>query len=390
MNSGSKLANELNSPEMLRFLGWLMLALSVAVLVLRPVAFPAEPYLWGGDYNTFWAASWLAQNDSLNELYSTKMLEGIPGLAVPAPPWFYPPPMLLVVYPAAWLPFLASYALFTGLSLLLAIGLWKVWRRSSLHLLLLLAAPAMLLNILYGQNGFISAFLWVGGLLLLGKRPFLSGCLLGLLIIKPQLILLAPVLLIAGKHWRALAGFVFSAIMMFNISWLAFGPDLWLSFIENSAGVAQLMQAGSVIDVTKIGSLYMGARMAGAGHTEGMLLQGLFALTAVFVSASLWRRRDVDFGYKAAAALVAVLMITPYQFIYDLTLLLGAIAFWHQAGEQRWQGIDRLCVWLLWLSPLLAQALASALGIGILPAILMLSLLRINISARQAAQALPA
>ena len=69
----------------------------------------------------------------------------------------------------------------------------------------LLAAPAVFINAVGGQNGTWTAALFGGGLSLLERRPLLAGGLLGLLIYKPQLALLIPVALLAGRHWRAFA-----------------------------------------------------------------------------------------------------------------------------------------------------------------------------------------
>src|SRR5258707_10279692 len=73
-------------------------------------------------------------------------------------------------------------------------------------LLLALAAPAVFINAVGGQNGTWTAALFGGGLGLLERRPLLAGGLLGLLIYKPQLGLLIPVALLAGRHWRASKG----------------------------------------------------------------------------------------------------------------------------------------------------------------------------------------
>src|SRR5258706_16321345 len=73
-------------------------------------------------------------------------------------------------------------------------------------LLLALAAPAVFVNAVRGQNGTWTAALCGGGLSLLERRPLLAGGLLGLLIYKPQLGLLIPVALLAGRHWRASKG----------------------------------------------------------------------------------------------------------------------------------------------------------------------------------------
>ena len=73
-------------------------------------------------------------------------------------------------------------------------------------LLLALAAPAVFINAVGGQNSTWTAALFGSGLSLLERRPLLAGGLLGLLIYKPQLGLLIPVALLAGRHWRASEG----------------------------------------------------------------------------------------------------------------------------------------------------------------------------------------
>lgn len=50
------------------------------------------------------------------------------------------------------------------------------------------------------QNGFLSAGLFGGALVLLERRPVLAGALFGLLTYKPHLGLLVPIVLIADWH----------------------------------------------------------------------------------------------------------------------------------------------------------------------------------------------
>ncbi len=65
---------------------------------------------------------------------------------------------------------------------------------------------AVFINAVGGQNSTWTAALSGSGLSLLERRPLLAGGLLGLLIYKPQLGLLIPVALLAGRHWRASEG----------------------------------------------------------------------------------------------------------------------------------------------------------------------------------------
>ena len=70
----------------------------------------------------------------------------------------------------------------------------------------MLAAPVTLICLTHGHNGFLTALLLGGGLMLLDERPFVAGLLLGCLIYKPQFALVLPPLLLAGWNWRAIAG----------------------------------------------------------------------------------------------------------------------------------------------------------------------------------------
>jgi hypothetical protein len=58
--------------------------------------------------------------------------------------------------------------------------------------------PAVFINIAHGHNGFLTAALFGGGLLLLERREMLAGILFGLLCYKPQFGVLIPLALAAG------------------------------------------------------------------------------------------------------------------------------------------------------------------------------------------------
>ena len=111
----------------------------------------------------------------------------------------YPPVLLLLLITP-----LALMAHVPALLAWLAAGWYAFYRALRLAmpgqgaLLLALAAPAVFVNAVGGQNGTWTAALFGGGLSLLERRPLLAGGLLGLLIYKPQLGLLIPVALLAG------------------------------------------------------------------------------------------------------------------------------------------------------------------------------------------------
>jgi hypothetical protein len=147
-------------------------------------------------------------------------------------PWLYPPTFLLLVLPLALLPFYPSLIVWSSATLA---GYLFIIRRLAPHNLtvwLALAFPASFQNFIRGQNAFISTMLLGGGLLLLDRYPFAGGFLLGLISYKPQLAILVPIALLAGRHWKALTAAICSAAGMATASLLAFGPDSWLCFFR--------------------------------------------------------------------------------------------------------------------------------------------------------------
>ena len=120
-------------------------------------------------------------------------------------PWNYPPPFFFVAAVLALLPLVTANVSWLLLTFPLYLAVVRRIVRDPCALLLACAFPGIVPNVMAGQNGFVTAALIGGALLLLEKRPLLAGCLIGCLTFKPQLGLLFPLVLIAGGAWRALA-----------------------------------------------------------------------------------------------------------------------------------------------------------------------------------------
>ena len=63
----------------------------------------------------------------------------------------------------------------------------------------------MLINIGHGQNGFLTAALLGGALVVLDRRPLVAGILLGLLAYKPQYGVCSRIVLAVSGRWRSFA-----------------------------------------------------------------------------------------------------------------------------------------------------------------------------------------
>ena len=138
--------------------------------------------------------------------------------------WHYPPMFLLLAAALATLPYLAALALYQAVTLLpyLAVvtriaGRPEAWLPA-------LAFPAVFVNVTHGHNGFITAALLGGALLVLDRRPLLAGVLLGCLAYKPQFGLLIPLVLVATGRWRTIAAAAATVLAIAGLTWIAFGP----------------------------------------------------------------------------------------------------------------------------------------------------------------------
>ena len=245
--------------------------------------------------------------------------------------WHYPPPFLFVARALSHLPYAAAYIGWAALSFVpFAIAMRAIVGRP-LGWLLAAAFPVVLNNVLVGQNGFLTASLIGGFLILLPMRPVLAGICLGLLSYKPQYGLLFPLVLIAAAQWRAIISAAITVAMLAAVSLLAFGLASWQAFVHWMPMFSQAFLVEGRAPWFKMQSLYAMVRFLGGGETLGWTLQ--YALIAVVAVAMvvLWRSR-VRYALKAAGLACGTLLVTPYLFLYDLMVLAIAVAFLVRLG----------------------------------------------------------
>jgi alpha-1,2-mannosyltransferase len=236
-------------------------------------------------------------------------------------PYPYPPHYLFAIWPLGWLDPHAVWPVWIGATLVLFLaaacaGRWR-WGEA----VFLLLAPATVLNISYGQNGFLTSALVLGGMRLLPGRQVWAGVLLGLATIKPQLGLLVPVTLLAAGQWRALSAAAATVTALVALSALAFGADAWLRFAETLTGHADAID-GWVSDYRKA---TVAANLALAGLPRALAYQVQWGIAAA-MAALVWLvfRRGIT-PERTALLIVAGYLATPYGFFYDLPMLTAAI-----------------------------------------------------------------
>ena len=311
--------------------------------------------------------------------------------------WHYPPYFLFIAAALAWMPYGAALAVWQAVTL----GLYLLVMRAIVSpssrlrgkgddltwLLLALAFPAVLINIGHGQNGFLTAALIGGALVLLDRRPLVAGILTGLLVYKPQYGLMIPIVLAASGRWKCFAAAAATVALLTIATTLTFGASVWHAFAVASEFTRSVVLEQGNTGWYKIQSVFAWARMWGAPILVAYALQVMTIVMLGAALAWLWRSA-APFSLKAAALCLAAILATPYSLDYDMMVLAPTIAFFAVDGLARGFGPwEKTILAALWLVPLVARSVAeiSLIPLGV-PAMLAMFVLILR---RREAFALP-
>lgn len=317
------------------------------------------------DFIAYWAAAKLALAGTPAAAYDNAALHTLQAETVrftrqaAEMPFAYPPAFLLLVLPFAALPFGAAMAAWVAATF--APFFIAVRRLVPKAGLLAIGFPPVLVNAAIGQNGFVTAALFLGGLGLIGSAPFVAGVLLGALVLKPQLALLLPVALLAGRHWLGLAGAALSSTAIMLIGLVAFGPETtraWLSQLPLYGEIAR----NGLVGWERLASVYAAARQAGVPEQPAFALHIAIAFAAAVAVWRIWRS-DAEPLAKASVLAAATLLASPYLFLYDAVILVLPLLWLANRNAPLW------VIAALWLLPAvtIAQSFAPGGAVNLMP-----------------------
>lgn len=347
--------------ERLHLYPWVLVAfyLFMMVLVFKPVrdgsAADGTFIGQGMDFGAFWTASQFTLQGSperafdLDAMFSAQQV--INPLVKSANQWSYPPAFLLLCLPLALLPYLLSYLLFIGTTFGAYAALLRRIAPPGTGLVLLLGFPGVFQNLVHGQNGFLTAALMGAGLLWLPTRPILAGVAFGVLTIKPHLGLLIPLGLICARQWRCIASAAVTALLLYGISLLVLGPEVFAAFVERFRLASQWLASG-LVPFRKNPSFFSFAMLLGQPVQVAYALQAIVAATVAGLLVRVWLR-GARHALRSAALMTGALLMTPYLLEYDLAWLAFPIAWFAADGIRHgWQRGEREWLALAWLIPL--------------------------------------
>lgn len=332
------------------------LCMAVGMIVTARAGVDAAGKPIGTDFLTFWSAARSYRHGGAYDL-------------------LYPPPFLLLLLPFGMLPYFPALALWLGVT---GGGYWLVMREwlggradtARGAAMTVLAYPAVLINAGNGQNGFLTGALLGGGLWLLDRRSWVAGALLGMLVVKPQMALAVPFLVLASGRWRVMVAGAASAGMMCAASWMLLGPEAWTGFLAMTGTARGVLEQGT-LQPGKMVSVFAAVQVLHGGVMLGYVLQGVVATGAAAVLVMVVRRDEVHPGGAAALCVTAGAVMSPYFLDYDLTVMAIPLA-WLLVEELRrgflpWEKAVLVAGFVL---PLVARDLALFAGVPLGPVVM--------------------
>lgn len=344
---------------------------------------------FGDDFINYWSAAYLAWHGRASEIYDFQAFHIFEQSVIGAPiqdyHYSYPPVLLLLTAPLAVMPYVPALFVWLGASWYAFYRALRLAMPQGGALLFALASPAVLINAIGGQNGAWTAALLGGGLGLMERRPLLAGGLLGLLIYKPQLGLLIPIALVAGRQWRALAAASVVAGGLLALSVVCFGPEVWTDNLRNVGLLRKTILEDGTGVWHRFVSVFVAARRLGAPVETAYVIQIVSGLLASVAVAWVWWGR-APAGVKNAVLVLGTCLASPYLQDYDLVFATLVVAWlWQTCGSVNSSLTLLICSGLLLVLPLAASALAHPTGLALGPLFILplyLVALRMSVDSR--------
>lgn len=312
----------------------------------------------GGDFVVFRTGALVSSKAQMIanyniETFAASLRAEYPGHGTMMFAWPYPPPMYFLVRPLRSLSFVTSYVVweltFLALFLITIRSLWRDGRA----LFFAACSPAVLLAIITGQTGLLTASLIALFAANADRRAWLAGIAAAVLTVKPQFGILLPVALLARRNWRALGASAVSVVALILASALAFGFELWQAFANELLAHGQLLNGAARFPVNKLNTPYGALLVAGFSTGVASLTQSCVTLLLAALVYLVWRRvRAVELRLAVLASAAA--MATPYGLYYEMAIFVPAVVMIAKhATVHGWLRYEKLSLILAWCASLL-------------------------------------
>lgn len=257
---------------------------------------------FGNDFGVYWRAA----HQPLDAVYAW------PGRY----PFPYMPTMLLWTSPLRLLPRWPAYFAWTAISVVVFLFVCRRYLTGPSAALVLISPP-LLRGVYTGQVCAALAALTIWACRTANRTA--AGIAFGVIAsVKPQLVLMAPLLFVLNRDWRAFRSSAATFAATVILALLFFGPDRWPEWLASMNHFHHAVADTGVITVA--------TTPAAVAERYGYAPLPFLILGAVVGAGIVYACRDSGPLEKAAAITVASVMASPYALIYDLTVAMPLLA----------------------------------------------------------------
>jgi len=296
---------------------WILGSVHAAVALVRDIRSFEINVIVGRDFSNMWTAGRMALSGDAAyafdvnvfrlELFDRVGLLSLQNFSYPPHAFFVD---ALFALPSYWVALILWNA-FGALAFILAA---RPYLPQGFPPLLAALTPAATICLWDGQFGLLTGAMWLVVYRFCDRKPVQAGLAAAALTIKPHLGLLIAALLVTRR--KALATAILATIVLVIASGLAFGWYSWASFLFDTT-----RDQADILTRTK-DDFYFGMMPtvlpAIGGGWPGIAAQ---IASAIFAVAQLWRVRRLAPVQLAFPAATATLLILPYAFNYDMTVV---------------------------------------------------------------------
>ncbi|MFN3889781.1 MAG: glycosyltransferase family 87 protein [Beijerinckiaceae bacterium] len=300
------------------------------------------------DFDAFYLAGQRALNGEYEKTYSfasyKPFYQAFTGADTYAT-WTYPPQFGLIVAPLASIDFTVSYILFTIVTLGAYLLVIRKLAGPAAGAVITLVFPAAVLNLLTGQNGFLTAALIGASSLLLIGNSAAAGVTLGLMTIKPHIAATLGLYCIVARRWAVVATAIATVLATSVLATFYFGVGVWGAFLEGARETSMFL-ASAAHPLHRMPSFYALLRTTGFSANASFIGQVFVSLLAMGLVALIAIRQWPTRQALGMTVLLG-LFISPYVYDYDLPILGVAIALLLPELETRASALEQAGVMML-------------------------------------------
>ncbi len=291
----------------------LALSAAVSVLVFSLLAFVVQPPNRStSDFYSFWAGARLVGPN----LYDPAQAEAIQRAVSPlieSKRYIRPPFYALILWPLGLLPFQVAYLIWFVINLTAFLTFVRLWRfREEVYLACAFFLPLGWSFAILQDAPLMLVAVAAGARLVERKRELAGGAVLALCAVKPHLFLFVPVVLIAHKKYRALAGMLASGCVLYLLSSAVLGLSWPSAFFQAVLGNE------ATIHPRLLGLAGLLSRF---GAPRWVLVFGTIAGALIVY----YRAQSAAWLPSVALAVAAGTAFAPRAMVYDASLFLPLI-----------------------------------------------------------------